>query len=168
MGSLSSSARVQYVFCRSCSTRRCSFDVFVHALFLRHLEGLPIISSNKFLCCSLSSHEISVRQMLLHLMLSHRSLKLYSLFKFFFFLLLCFGEFHYPVFQNIDSFFVSSSLLLKLSSVFFSLVIVFFRSLTSVWQFCTFSVSLLKFLLCSFVLFLSLISIFMTITLNSL
>ena len=60
---------------------------------------------------------------------------------------------------------VSLNLLLIPSSVFFVLVIVFF---SSDWFFLIFYNSLLKFSLCSSILLLSLVSIFMTIALNSL
>ena len=54
------------------------------------------------------------------------------------------------------------------SIVFFSSVIVFFSSVISVWYFLIFSILLLKFSLCSYIVLLTSVSIFTTLILNSL
>ena len=108
--------------------------------------------------------------MLVFLIWSMGSLDPYTHFLiFFFFLLLCLGEFHCPVVQHTDSLSPSSGLLLSPSIIFCRSVIVFFSSVTSIFiYFLLFSKSLLMFSLHSSILLPSLVSIFMTITLNSL
>ena len=97
--------------------------------------------------------------MLLCLMLSHRSLKLSSLLKLFI-LLLCLGEIHCLSVPDPFCFFFWSAV--NPSSVFFHLLYS-----TALWLvFSTFF--LLKFSLCSSILLPCLVSIIMTIILNSL
>lgn len=121
--------------------------------------GLLIFSSS-------SSGTIRLR-MLSCLMLSQRSLKLSLLFKIvLFFLLLYLCEFHCLVLQFADLFCDSSSMLLNPSSIFFS------STILQLCNFCLeliiFSISLLEILLCSSILLLNSVSMFMTITWNSL
>ena len=66
--------------------------------------------------------------------------------------MLCLGEFHCLVFQVTDLLFCRTSLQLNPSSVFFSLVIISFRSVTSFWYFLIFFISLLNFLFLSSIL----------------
>ena len=73
---------------------------------------------------------------------------------------------HCPVFQITDSVFASCILLLNSSSVCFSSVNLCFSSVTYVWYFLIFYLSLLKLILCSFILLQSSVNIFMTITLT--
>ena len=95
-------------------------------------------------------------------MLSLKSLKLSSLFCILFlpFVLLWLDEFHCPAFEFANTFSHSSSLLLKPSVIFFSFVIVFFRSVISVCYFLIFSFPLLKFWRHSSVFPVSSVSIF--------
>ena len=92
-------------------------------------------------------------------------LKCFNFLNLVFFLLFWLGDFHYSIFQITYAFFrVSPSLSLVPSSVFFISVIVFF---SSGWCFFIFSTSLIKFSLCSPILFLNSASIFINNTLNS-
>ena len=84
----------------------------------------------------------------------------------FFYLSALLGELHYLVFKSTDPFFC---FICWTSVVYFlNSIIMFFNSVTSIWYFFIFSISLLKFSLCSSILFPSLVRIFITITFNSL
>ena len=88
--------------------------------FTRLGTFLVIISSNRFLIpWSLSSFGTLIMQMLLHFMLSLRSLKLSSCFLIFFFLLFWLGVFLHLVFQIADLILCFPNLLLIPSRVFF-------------------------------------------------
>ena len=79
---------------------------------------------------------IPVMQMLVCLILFHKSFKQSSLYFILFvlFLLLWLYEFHYHVFEFTHPVFASYSLLLNSPNVFHS-IIVFFNSVTSIWYF---------------------------------
>lgn len=77
-------------------------------------------------------------------------------------------KFHCPVFDLTDFFSSTwSHLLVNYSFDCFSVVIIVFSHVISVWHFLIFSISLSKLSLCSCIVFLTLVSIFMTIILNS-
>lgn len=108
-------------------------------------------------------------QMLFLSMLSYGSFQPYSLFKnYLFFVLLCLCGFQCFVLSSLICSSALSNLFLNLYSIFFSSVIVCFSVISSVWYFLLYSLSLLKFSLCSSILFPSLLNNFMTIHLNSL
>ena len=84
----------------------------------------------------------------------------------FFYLFALLGELHCLLFKSIDPFFC---FICWISVVYFlNSITVFLNSVTSIWYFLIFSISLLKFSLCSSILFPSLVRIFMTSTFNSL
>ena len=141
----------------------CAYCTWVSVSFFRFRKFSAIISPNMFSTnFALSSSGTPIMRMLVCLMLSHRSLKLSSFFKNLFF------------FDWVFSIILSSRLLMRASvspslrnsvpsSVFFISVTVFF---SFDWFFYIFSSSLLKFSLCSSILFPSSISILITIALN--
>lgn len=98
--------------------------------FPRIGKSLVIISSNKISIpfCLSSPSGSPMMQRLVHL-ISHKSLKLSSLFHSFFFLLLWLGELHCPVFKLIHSFFCFESAIEPL----------YFFQFSSILQLCNFS-----------------------------
>ena len=67
-------------------------------------------------------------QMLVHLMLSQKFLKLSSLFTMFYFLLFLLGNFHYSIFQITYMFYITSSLVNSLQCIFFFISVIVFSS----------------------------------------
>ena len=97
-----------------------------------------------------------------------KSFMLSSLFQsFFFFLPFWLNEFHCPVFQFTGPSFCFIWFAVEPSTVFSSSDIVFSSSGTSSWYFPLFSTSLLKFSLCSPIVLLNLVRIFVTFILYS-
>ena len=74
-------------------------------------------------------------------------------------------ELHCPVFKFTDPFSMLSGLLLNAYVEFFSSITIFFSFMISVYIYCLF---FLEFSFCSYIALLTLVSIFMTIILNSL
>lgn len=109
----------------------------------------------------LSSSTTPVLQMLVHLVLSQGSLRLFS-FLSFFFIVLHSSDFQYSVFQLTYSFFCLSYLLLITSNVFFIQLLFFFFFL-----FYFFARHFLYLLVLASILFLRSLIILNIITLNS-
>lgn len=103
-------------------------DIF----FLPHIRKVfsRCIFRYIFLPFSLSSPVISIMQILEHLMLSQRSLILFSFSKFFFILLFWLGDLYYSVFQVIHFSVLINMLWISSNSVFISVIVLFtFHSL---------------------------------------
>lgn len=118
---------------------------------LLHIFSMPFLSSST----------TPVLQMLVHLVLSQGSLRLFS-FLSFFFIVLHSSDFQYSVFQLTYSFFCLSYLLLITSNVFFIQLLFFFFFL-----FYFFARHFLYLLVLASILFLRSLIILNIITLNS-
>ena len=127
-----------------------------------------IISSNMISASFLLSFPpgSSLNWALVHLILSHKTLKVSPIFFFIFFIFMphSVSSKYLSLSSQICSF-LSSSLLLNTSSLFFSSITIFFSFMISVYIYCLF---FLEFSFCSYIALLTLVSIFMTIILNSL
>lgn len=102
------------------------------------------------------------------LMVYHNFLKLSSLFFILFSFCISDSITSSDLFKLSYPFFCLIQLLLNPSSEFFGPVIVFFKSMIYVWYFLTFSLSLLKCLLCLCIVLLTFMSLIMRVIFNSL
>lgn len=129
----------------------------------------PIISFNFLLLCFLFFSGTIIIWMVVFLTLPlYMFLMLSSFFFMLFFLsLLWLDEFYYPLFEFAGPFICLIQLMLNPSIEFFDAVIVFLQDCNFCLILSYISYVLLKFSLCSCLVFLSLVSIFVNMTFNS-